>query len=189
MTYRDTVVRLNDYRRRLADLRTEMRALQARIEPEEVGDIVFEGWDGEVSLSQLFGDKTDLFLIHNMGQGCPNCTLWADGFNGVLPHLESRAAFVVTSPDDPDTQKAFAASRGWRFRMVSHRKTDFARDMGYRQGDDWRAGVSVFRKDGERIARVSDTGFGPGDDFCVAWHFFDLLPEGGEGWRARYSYS
>jgi hypothetical protein len=72
--------------------------------------------------------------------------------------------------------------------MVSHGATDFARDMGYRWGDEWRAGVSVLRKDGDRIARVSDAGFGPGDDFCIAWRLFDLLPEGPDGWRAQYSY-
>src|SRR6516162_6332847 len=33
-----------------------------------------------------------LFVIHNMGAGCRNCTLWADGFNGMLRHIENRAA-------------------------------------------------------------------------------------------------
>jgi peroxiredoxin len=114
------VVQLHDYRKQIAGIRSEMRTLQAAVEPEEVKDYVFTALDGQVTLSALFGDKPDLFVIHNMGKSCPACTMWADGYNGVLAHLESRAAFVVTTPDDPQTQQEFAASRGWRFRMVSH---------------------------------------------------------------------
>jgi predicted dithiol-disulfide oxidoreductase (DUF899 family) len=188
MSYRDTVVQLNDYRSRIAALRAEMRGLQAGIEPEDVPDYRFTTPQGEVALSDLFGDKPDLFIIHNMGKSCPACTMWADGFNGVLAHLENRAAFVVTSPDDPATQAEFAQSRGWKFRMVSHEGTDFAADMGYRTEKGFRPGVSAFRKEGGRILRVSDTGLGPGDDFCAAWHFFDMLPEGAAGWRPRFAY-
>jgi predicted dithiol-disulfide oxidoreductase (DUF899 family) len=188
MSYRDTVVQLNDYRRKIAGLRTEMRALQAGIAPEPVQDYRFTTAKGTVALSELFGDKPDLFVIHNMGKGCPYCTMWADGFNGVLAHLENRAAFVVSTPDDPATQAAFAASRGWRFRMVSHAGTDFAAEMGYRGEHGLQPGVSVFRKEDGQVLRVSDTGLGPGDDFCSVWHFFDLLPEGANGWRARFAY-
>lgn len=188
MGYRDTVVQLNDYRRQIAAIRSEMRGLQAAITPEDVPDYRFTTPQGEVSLSALFGGKPDLFIIHNMGKSCPACTMWADGFNGVLAHLENRAAFVVTSPDDPATQTEFAQSRGWKFRMVSHAGTSFAADIGYRSEKGFQPGVSVFRKEGERIVRVSDAGLGPGDDFCAAWHFFDLLPEGPAGWRPKFAY-
>src|SRR5215469_16844687 len=140
MPYRETTAKLAGYRREIGTLRERMRVLQAEIEPEEVADYTFVGADGPVRLSQLFGDKDTLFVIHNMGKTCPNCTMWADGFNGVLPHLENRAAFVVTSPDEPAIQAAFAGSRGWRFRMVSHQGTDFAADMGYRGDQGWRPG-------------------------------------------------
>ena len=42
--------------------------------------------------------------------------------------------------------------------------------------------------DGERIYRISDTSFSPGDDFCTVYHFFDLLPEGAAGWRPNFAY-
>src|ERR1700757_3377187 len=155
MSYRDTVVQLNDYRRQIAGIRSEMRSLQAAIAPEAVKDYVFQSVAGPIALSQLFGDKPDLFVIHNMGRGCPNCTMWADGFHRVLAHLENRAAFAVATPDDPQTQQDFAKSRGWRFRMVSHAGSDFAADMGYRSERGWMPGVSVFRKDGAQIQRVS----------------------------------
>ncbi len=112
MAYRDTVVQLNEYRAQIAGLCDKMRALQSGIEPETTPDYEFAGQYGTVRLSELFGDKSDLFVIHNMGRGCPYCTMWADGFNGVLPHLEDRAAFVVSTPDAPDVQRGFAEARG-----------------------------------------------------------------------------
>ena len=94
----------------------------------------------------------------------------------------------MASPDDPQAQEKFKASRGWSFRMVSHRDSTFAADMGYRRDGGWLPGVSVFKKQGEKVVRVADTSFGPGDDFCSIWHFFDLLPEGAADWKPRYKY-
>ncbi|MDE0061614.1 MAG: DUF899 family protein [Gammaproteobacteria bacterium] len=59
---------------------------QSRGEP--VADYRFATTEGEASLSELFGGKDTLLAIHNMGQGCRYCTVWADGFNGFLPHLD-----------------------------------------------------------------------------------------------------
>ncbi|HKU93969.1 MAG TPA: DUF899 family protein [Vineibacter sp.] len=189
MKYQEATRRLADHRQRIAALRAEMREIQDTIEPQEVADYRFSTLDGDVPLSALFAGKRDLFVIHNMGTTCAYCTLWADGFNGAYDHLASRAAFVVSSPDTPSVQKRFADSRGWRFPMVSHRNTDFAHDMGYGTPDGgWTPGVSVFRRDDARIVRVSDTGMQPGDAFCAAWHFFDLLPGGSGDWQPRFAY-
>ena len=189
MNYRQSSARLAEYRRQIADLRTRMRETRAVTEPEEVADYVFTNGGGSVRLSELLGGKPDLIVIHNMGASCPSCTLWADGFNGIYDHLVSRAAFVVSSPDAPDRQRQFAADRGWRFPMLSHQRTTFAADMGYRSQDGgWLPGISVFRREPSRILRVSDTGFCPGDDFCALWHIFDLLPDGVEGWQPKYRY-
>ena len=83
--------------------------------------------------------------------------------------------------------------RSWRFRVVSHEGTSFARDMGYyTDGGEFagfQPGVSVFRKDGDRILRLSDTSFGPNDDFCGVWHLYNLFPEGADGWSPKYKYS
>lgn len=189
MNYRDTAARLAAYRDEIAELRRKMRDAQASVEPEPVRDYEFATVEGPVRLSQLFNTERDLFVIHNMGRSCPHCTLWADGFNGIYQHIANRAAFVVTSPDPPDVQRAFAAGRGWRFPMVSHQGSSFAADMGYRSEDGtWLPGVSVFRREADRILRVADTRFEPGDDFCAAWHLFDLLPDGAAGWRAKFKY-
>jgi predicted dithiol-disulfide oxidoreductase (DUF899 family) len=189
MNYSDGTRRLSALRKQIATVRDEMRKLQAAIEPEAVRDYPFATIRGETRLSQLFGSKQDLFVIHNMGSACPYCTLWADGYNGIYDHLASRAAFVVSSPDAPEVQREFAAGRGWRFPMISHRGTSFAEDMGYRSpAGGWLPGVSVFQLNGGSVYRVCDTGFSPGDDFCALWHFLDLLPEGAGEWQPRFSY-
>ncbi len=189
MKYADATRRLAEHRDRIAALREEMRKIQDAIEPQEVADYSLETPQGEVRLSVLFGDKDDLFVIHNMGASCRYCTMWADGLNGVYDHLASRAAFVVCSPDAPAAQKRFADSRGWRFPMVSHQNTSFAADMGYRAEDgSCQPGISVFRRDNGRIMRVSDTDMGPGDAFCSVWHFFDMLPGGAGDWAPQFKY-
>ena len=106
--------------------------LRARSEPSTPGPAA--GIRREVTLASLFGARNDLLLVHNMGARCPYCTLWADGLNGVLGHLENRAAFVVCSPDAPDAQKSFAESRGWRFRMVSDPDGAFTAGHGVPRG-------------------------------------------------------
>ena len=50
-------------------------------------------------------------------------------------------------------------------------------------------GVSVFKRKGDKIMRVADTAFSPGDDFCTVWHFLDLIPEGAAGWQPKYKYA
>jgi len=163
MSYKHTAEKLAGYRRQIGELRQKMRDVQAAVEPEAV--------------------------LHNMGQSCPYCTLWADGFNGAYAHLSNRASFVVSSPDTPEKQRQFAESRHWTFPMVSHEGTTFAEEMGYRQDGGWMPGVSVFRRQNGGIVRVSDAPFSPGDDFCSVWHFFDLIPEGAAGWQPKYKYS
>jgi len=195
--YADTMTALKAKRRTLLALHEEIRALQKAVEPQPVEDYLLQGWDGPVKLSELFGAKRDLFVIHNMGTTCRYCTMWADGFNGVYDHLADRAAFVLATPNAPEVQKQFAKSRGWRFPMVSHAGTSFANDLGYRlergdeEGEDtsrWEPGVSAFQKDAAGVRRVSNTDLGPHDDFCSVWHFLDMLPEGSNGWEPKFRY-
>lgn len=190
MSYRDGTAALAGYRQQIAELRKRMRETQASIEPEPVQDYRFSTLLGTAKLSEMFGNKRDLIVILNMGTTCPACTMWADGYNGLYPHIIDRAAFVVTSPDPPDVQQRFAAGRGWRFPMASHAETSFAHDMGYRSASGgWLPGISVFQRDGARLVRVSDTRLQPFDDFCPVYHFLDMLPEGAGGWRPRFEYA
>ncbi len=189
MKYAAGSEKMRAYRRQIADIRQEMRATLAAVEPQEVADYEFKVPEGTVRLSELFGDHEDLMVVHNMGSSCPACTLWADGYNGLHQHVVTRTAFAVSSPDAPAAQQQLAASRGWRFRMVSHGGTTFAADMGYRSDQGgWRPGISVFKLAAQKIMRVSDAAWSPGDDFCTLWHFFDLLPDGAAGWRPKLHY-
>jgi predicted dithiol-disulfide oxidoreductase (DUF899 family) len=187
----------NDPRAEVARLTREIDELKRRrvealraLPPQPVRDYELHTLQGAVRLSELFGGRHDLIVIHNMGRSCPYCTTWADGFVGLAKHLEDRAALVLSSPDEPKTQAEFAASRGWPFRMVSIRGTSFAKDMGFEDPDgDVGPGVSAFhRNEDGSIVRTGYAWFGPGDDFCGLWHMFDLLKDGAAGWAPKYQY-
>jgi predicted dithiol-disulfide oxidoreductase (DUF899 family)/AraC-like DNA-binding protein len=183
-------------------LQTEVEAAKQRLlearkrrPAEPVKDYALKDAEGrEVMLSDLFGDKEDLILVHNMGTGCSYCTMWADGFTGLAPHLSDRAAFVLGSPDTPDVLKRFAAKRNWNFKLVSAHDSPFLKDMGFWQEDGpnpgpW-PGVSTFKKDAEgNITRIAKSHFGPGDDFCPVWPLLDLLDQGANGWEPQYFYT
>ncbi len=167
----------------LSDLRRQRPA-------EQVENYVFTTTKGVVSLSELFKDKQDLIIIHNMGKGCSYCTMWADGFESSLTHLQNRTEFVISSPDEPDVQDEFAKSRNWTFPMVSTTNNSFIADMGYARDNHTMPGVSVFWKSDDAILyRTNQEVFGPGDDFNAVWHFFDLLKDGAKNWQPKLSYT
>src|SRR3989442_9158442 len=61
---------------------------------------VFEGPDGQQSLSDLFAGRSQLLVYHFMygpdwDQGCPSCSFWADNFEGITIHLAHRDATLV----------------------------------------------------------------------------------------------
>lgn len=174
----------------ILDLKKRLVEARRKLPQEVVPDFAFKMPCGaDVSLNELFGDQDDLILIHNMGRGCVYCTLWADGLNGLVPHLEDRAALVLVSPDSPADLKSFSESRGWRFRCVSSEESDFAEAMGFwSEEEGYWPGASVFRRQGSVLTRVSSTEFGPGDEFCALWPLFDLLEGGAKGWEPQYEY-
>ena len=166
----------------IMEMKRRLVALRKQEGPEVVADHVLKELDGrDVRLSDLFGQHSDLILIHNMGRACNYCTLWADGFKGLVPHLETRAAFVLCSADPPEIAAAFAAEREWTFRVVSGQDSTLAKDLGFEDAP----GVSTFVKTGEQLERVAKASFGPGDDFCPVWHFLELLRGGAAGWEPR----
>ncbi len=163
----------------ISDARKKYIKLISKLSQMDVEDYILKDCDGkDIKISEMFGDKENLILIHNMGKACSYCTLWADGFSGITYFMEKKAAFALVSPDPPDIQKEFANSRGWKFKMYSGAGSTFIKDMGFytNAGSYW-PGVSVFNKDAEgKITRVSKDYFGPGDFYSSPWHFFDLLP-------------
>ncbi len=183
-----TQQRLVELEEQIASARAErLQLLRESTDHSPVDDFPFETTTGSVSLSQLFGEHDDLIVIHNMGVSCRYCTLWADGFNGVLPHLKNRAAFAVVSPDAPDAQASFAKSRAWNFTMVSD-TSGFTAAMGYRMGDSVTPGFSTFRKKGDVIRRIGHAPFGPGDPYSGIWHLFAMLDGGFAEWSPKFRY-
>ncbi|MBL7777471.1 MAG: DUF899 family protein [Chitinophagales bacterium] len=168
----------------------QITALRKELTDEQINDYVLKNGDGKpVLLSSLFNEKNELLVIHNMGKKCVYCTLWADGFNGVLPHLTNRLPVVLVSPDEPQVQKEFAQSRGWGFNMLSAHGSTFIADLGFepKPGMHW-PGVSALVRRGDKIFRVSKDNFGPGDNYCSVWPLLDLLPNGANGWQPKYEY-
>ena len=120
----------------IAELTAKLNAARRAATGREVPDYSFRTLAGEARLGELFAGRDRLLAIHNMGQGCRYCTLWADGINGFLPHLESAMAVVLLSKDDPETQRRFANARGWRFRLASHGGGDYIREQTVMSGED-----------------------------------------------------
>jgi predicted dithiol-disulfide oxidoreductase (DUF899 family) len=182
---------IQELQQQIEGLKQQLSDLRRQRPPEPIANYDLLAPDGTtVKLSALFGDKQDLLVIHNMGKGCTYCTLWADGFNGLVPHLENRASFVVISPDRPEVQSAFAASRGWTFTMASAAESSFIADLGYyNERDGYWPGVSALSllSDGS-IVRTGKDVFGPDDDYNPPWRLFDLLAGGVGEWEPRLSY-
>ncbi len=108
---------------------------------------------GNQNLLDLFGKKNRLIAIHNMGQGCRWCTSWADGINAHLASIESEFSLVLFSKDNPETQRQFALSRGWKFRMASHGGGDYIREQTVQAGEDNMPGIVCYERQGEKIFR------------------------------------
>lgn len=174
---------ISEKKKQLADLRRNVK-------PVPVTDQVFEDWNGgTVKLSELFGESSELILVSNMGKSCRYCTLWGDNYNGLVKPLNDRASFVVASPDSPEIQQEFADSRGWNFKMVSHRNNTWADETGVSHSEGINpAVVSYIKDENDQVYLVALSGFGPGDNFCNMWDFIDLLPAGVNGWIPKYNY-
>jgi len=140
------------------------------------------------TLASLFGDKNDLIVIHNMGRGCKYCTLWADGLNGLLPHLTSRTSIVLMNGDSPDQQADIARQRNWNFTMVRDADASFTKDMGFASEHDGKLhrmpGYSTFyRHEDGSIERVGFDFFGPGDVYMPVFPMFEMLKNGAADFR------
>ena len=170
-------------------LEDELATLEAQIAREQTAlagtpfeDYEFQGWDGPVRLSELFGDHDRLILIHNMGSSCAYCSMWADGINAQLKQLEKVAAIVLVNHDATDVQRRISEQRGWSFRMLDASATDFTDKMGFfaHEGEDagMLPGTSTFTQDADGTIRChARSFFGPNDRFNLVYSYLALLPE------------
>ena len=174
--------------REIMEKAQRLAALRRQETPFAVPDYAFQTRDGETNLSALFTGRDRLLVIHNMGQGCRYCTLWADGLNGVLAHLEDAMAVVLVSKDPPEAQRQMALDRGWRFRLASHGGGAYMAEQCALGDHANMPGAAVYARDGGQILRRARTTFGPGDLYCPVWHLLGLAGLGIEAWTPQFHY-
>jgi predicted dithiol-disulfide oxidoreductase (DUF899 family) len=91
----------------------------------------FETDEGSASLGDLFGGRSQLLVYHFMfgpdyKAGCPSCSSIADGFNGIVVHLQNHdVAFSAVSLAPLAKLQAFRKRMGWTFPWASSTGSDF----------------------------------------------------------------
>ena len=187
---------------RAKDALAEARRALPRVQVDE--DYQFQTNDGSVALGDLFGPHSQLLVDHFMfgadwEEGCPSCSFWADGFDGIDIHLAARdVSFVVISAAPLEKLNAYKARMGWRFNWVSSEGSDFNRDMGVaftpeeveagKMNYNYRdtgfpateaPGLSVFVKDDAGRVYHTYSVFSRGlDTYNAAYQLLDLVPKG-----------
>ena len=169
-------------------------------------DYVFEGHDGTVRLSELFGDK-DTLVIYSMMFGpqreraCPMCTAMLTSWEGTARNLRERVALAVTARSPIERLLDFKLERGWKNLLIySDTKGDYTR--AYVSAEDGDVpGLSVFTRSdgtirhfwsGEMSGEMADPGQDPrgAPDLDSLWTILDLTPAGrGSSWYPKLEYT
>jgi predicted dithiol-disulfide oxidoreductase (DUF899 family) len=168
-------------------------------------DYRFEGENGPITFSELFGDKQTLAIYSYMfgpkrQRPCPMCTSLLCAWDGEAADVDQRIALVITARSPIERLVAFKNERGWRhLRLYSDPSGDFTRD--YVSADDGDvSGFNVFtRRDGtirhfwsgEMGSETADPGQDPrgAPDLMPLWTILDSTPEGrGSDWYPKLDY-
>ena len=199
---------LRDQRERVAELRRGLMVeapvddylLQRGPSDLDAGDDPID----TVRLSELFERPERVLVLMHFMYGkkqlnpCPSCTLWADGYNGIVPHLQERVNFAVLAAAAPAEFRAHARSRGWhQLLLLSAADSTLKADLGFEDDETGQEpGVSVFSLGDDGVVRHFYSGgaiLGPGeyrgmDLLSPLWHFLDLTPEGRGDWDPSLAY-
>jgi predicted dithiol-disulfide oxidoreductase (DUF899 family) len=198
---REAEIALRDQRERVAALRRSLPT-DTQIETDYVFHEIpstltsADAPARDVRLSELF-DRPDqpLILVHFMygkaqTEPCPMCTSWADGYDGVVPHLAQRVNIAVVAAGDIAEFRSYAQGRGWRnLRLLSSGDSGFKTDLGTESADGaQQPAVSVLTRSADGTVRhfytggayFGEEGFRGMDLLNPLWHFLDLAP-GGRG--------
>ena len=194
-----------DLRKRVEAVAAERRKLPPGGEVPQ--DYVFQTQDGEIRLSQLFGNGSTLVAYSfmygpNMAKPCPMCTSIIDGLNGNAMHITQRTNLVIVAKSPIARILEFARSRGWsNLKFVSSAGNSYNHDYHGEdaKGSQWPM-LNVFqREDGtirhtwgsELLGAKPEPGQDPrhGDMLWPLWNVLDFTPEGrGKDWRPKLSY-
>jgi predicted dithiol-disulfide oxidoreductase (DUF899 family) len=168
-------------------------------------DYIFEGFNGAVLLSQLFGDK-DTLVIYSMMFGpkreraCPMCTAMLTSWEGTARNLRERVALAVTARSPIERLLDFKKERGWHnLQLYSDIEGDYTRS--YVSADDGDVpGLTVFTLadgkvrhfwSGEMSGEMADPGQDPrgAPDLDSLWTILDLTPAGRDAtWYPKLEY-
>jgi len=173
----------------------------------------FDGPNGRETLADLFEGRSQLIVYHFMFRpddkaGCPHCSLRADGFNGINPHLKERDVTMIAVSRAPyEKLAAYQKRMGWTFKWVSSGDTDFNFDyhvsfapdeiaagktfFNYAvqsPGNPEREGHSVFYKDKRGDVFHTYSCYARGNEpLNIHYHYLDMVPKGrDEGGRGPY---
>jgi predicted dithiol-disulfide oxidoreductase (DUF899 family) len=169
-------------------------------------DYEFEGANGAVRLSRLFGDK-DTLVVYSMmfgpqrEQACPMCTAMLTSWDGTARNLRERVALVVTARSPIARLLDFKKERRWQnLQLYTDTKGNYTRAYVSADDDDI-PGLSVFTRgdgsirhfwSGEMSGEMADPGQDPrgATDLDPLWTVLDLTPGGrGATWYPKLEYS
>jgi len=186
-------------------LRDELSEARRNLPWERVEkDYVFEGPNGKESLSQLFGNKSQLIIYHlmfhpNWEAACKSCSLIAESFERNIVHLNQRDVTMIAVSRAPLAKlEAFKKRMGWTFKWVSSGGSDFnydfhvsftpeqlAKEIYYnyavekKSSGEERPGLSVFYKDKSGSIFHTYSAYERGLDAMMAvYQYLDVAPKG-----------
>jgi predicted dithiol-disulfide oxidoreductase (DUF899 family) len=158
----------------------------------------------DVRLADLFTDGHDTLIIDHLmfaaadPEPCVMCSMWADGYSAVTPHVMQRASFALVAKAEISKLRGFARQRGWdHIRLLSSHDNTFNRDFGMENDDGTQnPGLSVFTRtpDGAVYHRYTiganfDEHNNRGiDPYSPVWNLFDLMPQGRGDWYPNHDY-
>lgn len=156
-------------------------------------DYAFEGRDGTVRLSELFGDKNTLFtyaLMYgpNATNPCPLCSSFLDALDGNVRHILPRAAVAIIARSSYARIQELARSREWNnLPLYSSEDCSFHPDY-HAEKDSYQmpmANVFVRRNGAIHHFWGSEMLYAPAegdsrhiDTMWPLWNVLDLTPEG-----------
>ena len=158
-----------------------------------------------VRLSELFTAPDRALVVQHVMYGklqstpCPMCTMWVDGLNAAVRHVQQNADYVVAAAADPPALRAHARARGWdSVRLLSCGDNSFQYDFGAEdEAGAQNSSISVFTLDPDGAPRhfytchpqMADDVFERGIDLLSpVWHLLDLTPRGRGEWYAELDY-
>jgi predicted dithiol-disulfide oxidoreductase (DUF899 family) len=133
----------DEARKRLREREEELGRLDEEIAEERQAlpwvrvekEYTLDTEDGKKTLSELFDGRSQLLIYQLMfgptyEAACPGCTALADGFDGVLPHLNARdVTLIAISRASIEKLNAYRKRLGWKFPYVSSYESDFNFDF------------------------------------------------------------